>query len=193
MQGYLLSLSYDNYSLTNDTQYIVQNGIRLLRCLFDLCGRKAQAQNVQIILKWCKFLENRMYQNDSPMIQFTKGSYSGYNSMKQNKKEGFLSQDNYNRFVDSKLTVDRALELDTIELAAVLGTTHHRSSIQTVIKEYCGYLPRLDIQYTIKPIAQTILKVDLDVTPLWNYTPKWHLKSEIFWVFFDDEEEILHS
>lgn len=56
LQGYLQGLTYENYSLVNDTQFIVQNGIRLLRCMFDLCGRKNQAQNVQTIMKWCKFL-----------------------------------------------------------------------------------------------------------------------------------------
>lgn len=95
--------------MTNDTQYIIQNGIRLLRCMFDLCGRKAQAQNVQILLKWCKFIENRMYENCSPLIQFTKASYTGFNAMRQHKRDGFLSMDYYYRFLDSGLSVERAL------------------------------------------------------------------------------------
>lgn len=45
----------------------------------------------------------------------------------------------------------------------------------------------------MKPIAQTIIKVDLLITPDWKFNPKWHLKSEIFWILFDDEQELLHS
>jgi hypothetical protein len=39
-----------------------------------------------------------MYQFDGPLIQFTKLSFSGYNSMRQQKKEGFFSIDYYKRF-----------------------------------------------------------------------------------------------
>lgn len=49
------------------------------------------------------------------------------------------------------------------------------------------------MNYTLKPIAQTIIKVDVSVVPKWKYNPKWHLKSEVFWILFDDEEELLHS
>ncbi len=56
IQGYLRDLTYDNYSLINDTQYVIQNSIRLLRCMLDLCSKKYQAENVRTILKWCKFV-----------------------------------------------------------------------------------------------------------------------------------------
>jgi hypothetical protein len=45
----------------------------------------------------------------------------------------------------------------------------------------------------LKPIAQTIIKIDLWIRPLWKYNPKWHMKSEVFWILFDDEQELLHS
>jgi|JI6StandDraft_1071083.scaffolds.fasta_scaffold29874_4 hypothetical protein len=59
--------------------------------------------------------------------------------------------------------------------------------------KWCRMLPKVSVAYKIKPIAQTILKVDVEVLPKWYHDAKWHLKSEVFWVFFDDEEEILHS
>jgi hypothetical protein len=43
MQGYLRDVTYENFSLVNDTQYVIQNSIRLLRCLLDLCSKKNQA------------------------------------------------------------------------------------------------------------------------------------------------------
>jgi hypothetical protein len=43
MQGYLRDVTYENFSLINDTQYVVQNSIRLLRCMLDLCSKKNQA------------------------------------------------------------------------------------------------------------------------------------------------------
>ena len=58
---------------------------------------------------------------------------------------------------------------------------------------FCEYIPFVDIEYTVKPIAQTILKIDLKIIPDWKFNPKWHNKSEIFWIFFDDQQELLHS
>jgi hypothetical protein len=45
------------------------------------------------------------------------------------------------------------------------------------LKKYCEYIPKVDLEYTLKPIAQTIIKVDVTVTPKWRFNPKWHLKS----------------
>lgn len=49
-------------------------------------------------------------------------------------------------------------------------------------------MPFLAVEYTIKPIAQTILKIDVTMTPKFEYNPKWHNKSEIFWILFDDSQ-----
>lgn len=43
LQGYLRDVTYENFSLINDTQFVVQNSIRLLRCMLDLCSKKNQA------------------------------------------------------------------------------------------------------------------------------------------------------
>lgn len=50
LQGYLRDVTYQNYSLVNDTQYVIQNSIRLLRCMLDLCSKKNQAHNVKTVL-----------------------------------------------------------------------------------------------------------------------------------------------
>ena len=45
------------------------------------------------------------------------------------------------------------------------------------VRKYCEFIPRVDVEYSLKPIAQTIVKVDLKIRPLWRFNPKWHLKS----------------
>lgn len=96
LQGYLRDVTYQNYSLVNDTQYVIQNSIRLLRCMLDLCSKKNQAHNVKTVLEWCKFIENRVYRDDSPLKQFTRFSFSGYNAMRMKKSiDGFLGNNLY--------------------------------------------------------------------------------------------------
>jgi hypothetical protein len=74
-------------------QYVVQSGIRVLRCMYDLTMQKGQAQNCESLLRWAKLLENRMTDSDSPLKQFCKSSFTGYNSMKNRRDDrgGFLS------------------------------------------------------------------------------------------------------
>jgi hypothetical protein len=57
-----------------------------------------------------------------------------------------------------------------------------------ILNEFCKYVPRLEVTYTIKPIAQTILKIDVSLIPIFKFSNKWHSKSEIFWIMFDDGE-----
>ena len=111
LQGYLREITYKNFSLINDTQYVVQNSTRLLRCMLDLCSKKSQAENVRKILKWCKYIENRVYRDDSPLKQFTKFSYSGYNPMRTKKQmDGFLSNNLYEQFADANISIDEYLK-----------------------------------------------------------------------------------
>ena len=63
----------------------------------------------------------------------------------------------------------------------------------SILNEFCKFIPRLEVTYAIKPIAQTILKIDLTIVPIFKFSSKWHSKSEIFWILFDDGEELLHS
>lgn len=60
ISGYIAQMKYDNYSLVMDTHLIIQNGIRLARCMLEMAIKKNQAQMAQTLLKMCKILENRM-------------------------------------------------------------------------------------------------------------------------------------
>jgi hypothetical protein len=89
--------------------------------------------------------------------------------------------------VEAELGVNQAIEMGPQDLAAKLGARNKADIGHSVLK-WCRMLPKVGVDYKIKPIAQTILKVDIDVRAKWNHDSKWHLKSEVFWVFFDDEE-----
>jgi hypothetical protein len=79
--------------------------------MLDLCSKKSQAENVRKILNWCKYIENRVYQDDSPLKQFTRFSYSGYNAMRTKKHmDGFLGNNNYEFFANGNVTAEAFLD-----------------------------------------------------------------------------------
>ena len=161
--------------------------------MLDLCSKKSQAENVRRILDWCKFIENRVFRDDSPLKQFTKFSFSGYNAMRTRKQmDGFLSNNIYEQFAEANISVEQVLDCqDSTDRFALLKKMN-KPGIEEV-RKYCEFIPIVDVEYSLKPIAQTIVKVDLKIRPLWRFNPKWHLKSEVFWVLFDDGQELLHS
>jgi pre-mRNA-splicing helicase BRR2 len=108
--------------------------------------------------------------------------------------EGFLSANIYQRFEEKGITVEEYLDCDdNTERAAMLGHKNPGNFMVPMILEFSRYLPRLEVTYAVKPIAQTILKIDLSIIPIFRFSNKWHSKSEIFWILFDNGEELLHS
>jgi activating signal cointegrator complex subunit 3 len=65
---------------------------------------------------------------------------------------------------------------DHSDRSALLGKNTNKFALDEM-KRYCEYIPQVEVEYYLKPIAQTILKVDLSIKPQWRFNPKWHLKS----------------
>ena len=51
-------------------------------------------------------------------------------------------------------------ELSLEELANMLTTRKH---IAKIVKKFVSYLPQIEVTYTLKPIAQTVLKMDVSI------------------------------
>lgn len=52
--------------------------------------------------------------------------------------------------------------------------------------------PFIDLLYTAKPIARSIMKVKLKIKPICRYNKVWHQRKEIFWVLVSDGNELIH-
>lgn len=91
LSGYIAQVHYDNYALVMDTHLVVQNAIRLGRCMLEMAIKKNQAQMTHTLLRMCKLVENRMADWRTPLAQFSKEIFTGYNSRKHsNARDGFI-------------------------------------------------------------------------------------------------------
>lgn len=202
ISGYLKQYEFDCFSLVIDTQYVIQNSIRILRCILEITFKKNLANLVDTVLKWCKFLEARMIPYQSPLRQFCKENNQGsYNTMRARKeqREGFLESYYLNALENQKnatgdyytLDLNEILEMDAEELAFRAG--FNNPSAGRHIKKYASYIPRIKVTYNIKPITSSILKITLTVLAEYEFTPRWHSKTELFLIYVHDEAEILHN
>jgi len=202
ISGYLNQYEFDCFSLVIDTQYVVQNSIRILRCILEICFKKNLANLVDTAIRWCKFLENRMVPYQSPLRQFCKENNQGsYNTMRARKeqREGFLDGEIVGSLENIKdangelkvMTIEEILETDPDELMYKLDTKN--KSTARHIQKFARYIPRMKLTYTVKPITNTILKITLNINGLWEWNPRWHSKNEVFMIYVHDESEILHN
>jgi activating signal cointegrator complex subunit 3 len=202
IQGYLSMQAYDNYSLVADTHYIVQNGTRILRCLYDICLKKNIAYLAMTVLKMSRFIENNIRDDLSCMRMFCY----------ENVKRGILSIRRGQDIKDSKHFLEdltcRKIEQkmygensnynlfgsvsnmrEENDLGVMLKISHGEAY---KLKRHLWSYPLLKVESSIRPIAQTILKVDLKVTPDFYYSKQFHLSKENFELLVVNDGEILH-
>jgi activating signal cointegrator complex subunit 3 len=65
-------VQYETYALVMDTHLVIQNAIRLGRCMLEMAIKKNQASMSHVLLKMCKLIENRMADGRTPLAQFSK-------------------------------------------------------------------------------------------------------------------------
>ncbi len=71
-----------------------------------------------------------------------------------------------------------------------MGTQNYNEGKQ--VQQFLRLLPRYDVSYSLKPIAQTIIKITVELKGRFEWRSRWHGGSQYFWIIVDDEIEILH-
>jgi len=76
-EAYLRQINIRTFSLIADMAYIVQNGARLLRAMFEIAMNRNYALLAKIALRWCQILDKRLRPDDHPLKQMTMQSFVG--------------------------------------------------------------------------------------------------------------------
>jgi activating signal cointegrator complex subunit 3 len=64
---YLKQRTLKTFSLFSDMTYIIQNGARLLRAMFEIALRNGYADLAKLTLQWCQIPEKRVPPNTPPL------------------------------------------------------------------------------------------------------------------------------
>ncbi|CAF3970139.1 unnamed protein product [Rotaria sp. Silwood2] len=96
-----------------------------------------------------------------------------------------------NRTIEKKnISWDRFYDLDANEIGEFLRAP----KIGQIIYKYIHYIPKLELTVHILPITRSMLKVELTITPDFQWNETIHRTSEPFWIFVEDgdAEVLLH-
>ncbi|CAO3589811.1 unnamed protein product [Absidia cylindrospora] len=173
LQSYISQLKLEGFALVSDMVYVTQSAGRILRAVFEICMKRGWAQLTKKALDLCKMVEKRSWLSMSPLRQF-KG----------------MPQDLIRRLERKEFPWDRYFDLNPQELGELAG----QPKAGRILHKFIHQFPKLDIQAHVQPITRSLLKMELTITPDFQWDEKVHGAAEAFWILVEDVdgEYILH-
>lgn len=151
LQAYISQLRLEGFSLLSDMVYVTQSASRLMRCLHEIVLKRGWASLAERVLNFCKMIDRRMWLSQTPLRQF-KGIPEDI--IKKIEKKDFA----WERFYDLQ-----PQEIGELVRFPKMGKLIHR---------FVHQFPRLELAAHVQPITRTVLRVELTITPDFQFDPK---------------------
>ncbi|RUS18546.1 Sec63 Brl domain-containing protein [Endogone sp. FLAS-F59071] len=174
LQAYISQLKLEGFALVSDMVYVTQSAGRILRAIFEICLKRGWSQLTRKALDLCKMVEKRMWLSMSPLRQF-KG----------------MPMDLIKRIERKEFPWERYYDLNSQEIGELLNQPKAGKMIHKFVHQF----PRLDLRAHVQPITRSLLKIELTITPDFQWDEKVHGTGEAFWILVEDVdgEIILHN
>uniref|UniRef100_A0A674NY69 Activating signal cointegrator 1 complex subunit 3 n=1 Tax=Takifugu rubripes TaxID=31033 RepID=A0A674NY69_TAKRU len=171
LQAYISQLKLEGFALMADMVYVTQSAGRLMRAIFEIVLSRGWAQLTDKTMNLCKMIDKRMWQSMSPLRQFKK-----------------LPEEVIKKIEKKNFPFERLYDLNHNEIGELSSWNI------PPLRSYVHQFPKLDLAVHLQPITRSTLKVELTITPDFQWDDKIHGSSEAFWILVEDvdSEVILH-
>lgn len=173
LQAYVSRLKLEGLALSADMVYVTQSAGRLMRCLYEVCLRRGWAGLADRALTLSKCVAQRMWASQTPLRQF-KGVPAEI-LVKVERKE---------------LAWERWYDLSSQDIGELIRFPKMGKTLHRLVHQF----PRLELGAHVQPITRSLIKVDLTITPDFQWDEKVHGYAEPFIIIVEDadSENILH-
>ncbi|KAK4881295.1 hypothetical protein RN001_004614 [Aquatica leii] len=173
LQAYISQLRLEGFALMSDMVFITQSASRLMRAIFEIVLHRGWAQLADKSLALCKMIDRRMWQSMSPLRQFRK-----------------MPEEIVKKIEKKNFPWERLYDLGPNEIGELIRVP----KLGKTIHKYVHQFPKLELSTHIQPITRSTLRVELTITPDFQWDDKLHGASEAFWILVEDvdSEVILH-
>lgn len=174
LQAYISQLKLEGFALMSDMVYVTQSASRLMRAIFEIVLHRGWAQLADKTLTLCKMVDRRMWQSMSPLRQFKK-----------------MPEEIVKKIEKKNFPWERLYDLEQNEIGELIRVP----KLGKTIHKYVHQFPKLELSTHIQPITRSTLRVELTITPDFQWDEKVHAQSEGFWILIEDvdSEVILHN
>ncbi|KAF7913635.1 uncharacterized protein EAF01_000041 [Botrytis porri] len=175
LQAYVSRLKLDGLALMADLVYVTQSAGRILRAIFEITLKKGWSSVARTALELCKMAEKRMWPTMSPLRQFP----GCPRDIIQKAERIDVSWANY-------------FDLDPPRMGELLGLPKAGRTVCSLVAKF----PRLEVQAQVQPMTRSMLRVELTITPKFEWDDEIHGAAESFWIIAEDcdgEDILFHD
>ncbi|MCJ1338817.1 DEIH-box ATPase [Bachmanniomyces sp. S44760] len=175
LQAYISRLKLEGLALMADLVYVTQSAGRILRAIFEICLKKGWASVAKTALDLCKMAEKRMWPTMTPLRQFP-----------------MCPRDIVQKAERIDVPWSSYFDLDPPRMGELLGMPKAGRTVCGLVQKF----PRLDVQAQVQPMTRSMLRVELTITPSFEWDDVLHGAAENFWIIVEDcdgEEILFHD
>ncbi|GAB1311291.1 Pre-mRNA-splicing helicase BRR2 [Madurella fahalii] len=175
LQAYISRLRLDGLALMADMVYVTQSAGRILRAIFEITLKKGWATVAKLALNLCKMAEKRMWPTMSPLRQFPT-----------------CPAEIVRKAERMEVPFSSYFDLDPPRMGELLGLPKAGKTVCALVAKF----PRLEIQAQVQPMTRSILRVELTITPNFEWDVDVHGLAESFWIIVEDcdgEDVLFHD
>ncbi|MCJ1397036.1 DEIH-box ATPase [Xylographa trunciseda] len=175
LQAYISRLKLEGLALMADLVYVTQSAGRILRAIFEISLKKGWASVAKTALDLCKMAEKRMWPTMTPLRQFP----TCPRDIIQKAERIDVPWANY-------------FDLDPPRMGELLGMPKAGKTVCNLVSMF----PRLEVQAQVQPMTRSMLRVELTITPTFEWNEALHGGAENFWVIVEDcdgEDILFHD
>jgi len=186
LQAYISRLKLEGLALMADLVYVTQSAGRILRAVFEIALKKGWSSVAKMALDLCKMAEKRMWPTMTPLRQFPE---------KAEKADGAvptISRDIIQKAERMDVPWESFFDLDPPRMSELLGMP----KAGRVVCNAVAHFPRLDVQAQVQPMTRSMLRMELTITPKFEWSDALHGAAEVFWILVEDcdgEEILFHD
>jgi len=174
LQAYISRLKLEGFALVADMAFIQQSAARLLRALFEIALRRNWANLAKLTLAFANMISHRVWRCQSPLRQFP--NVPEIVSRKLERK--------------TDIEWSRYSDLTPSDLGELVGVPKMGRTLHKLVHRF----PKLDLAAHVQPITRSMLRVELTITPDFQYDIDVHGYVLLFHIIVEDTngESILH-
>ncbi|KAF2421033.1 pre-mRNA splicing helicase [Tothia fuscella] len=175
LQAYISRLKLEGLALMADLVYVTQSAGRILRAIFEICLKRGWASVAKTALDLCKMAEKRMWPTMTPLRQFPRCP----SDVIQKAERIEVPWPNY-------------FDLDPPRMGELMGMPKAGKTVCNFVARF----PRLELAAQVQPMTRSMLRVELTITPNFEWDDEIHGAAESFWIMVEDcdgEDILFHD
>jgi len=165
LQAYISRLKLDGLALMADMVYVTQSAGRILRAIFEITLQKGWSSVTKTALDLCKMAEKRMWPTMTPLRQFP-------SCPREIVAKAERIDVPWNSYFD----------LDPPRMGELLGMPKAGRTVCSLVSKF----PRVEISAQAQPMTRSMLRVELAITPNFEWDDSVHGSAENFWIMVED-------